>query len=287
MGNFQSGRPRKRQRVEETRRVDALDFARENKLPILTHSTPDGEPYFVGTCPKCARGVRFLFQMETGVVCRKCAGLIYRRDSEHNSVSDAVRRNPEATGAALETLKSSIETGDKSKYNEAMKTLNVAQNLPLDRLPATSDVEAIFAAEIQNRIIADDLQTATGLVEIIKNQILAGMENTQNRRGEPLEIAMRGDTLAKLVQAWATVSNVRSNRAAQVAQILEKRAGNQTPDSIGEIFTQAMIAANHQCADGLSFKELLEMKPEQANSHSKRPQRAQGETEAQPDDDDV
>jgi antitoxin (DNA-binding transcriptional repressor) of toxin-antitoxin stability system len=237
-------------------RLDALDFGRANGLPILTRSTPDGEPYFVGTCPKCGRGVRRLFQIESGVLCRKCAKLIYTSESQRNSVADTVRRNPEATGAALETLQSAVETGDKSKYNEAMKVLNVSQNSPFDRLPATTDAEAIFAAEIRNRIIADDLQTATGLVEIIKNQILAGLETTTNRRGEPLEIAMRGDTLAKLVAAWATVSNVRSNRAGQVAQILEKRTDSTTSPSIRELLTQSMKEANWRSRDGYSLEDL-------------------------------
>ncbi len=256
MGNFLSGRPRTRQRVEEVPRLDALDFGRANGLPILTRSTPDGEPYFVGTCPKCGRGVRHLFQVETGVSCRKCAKLIYTSESQRNSVADAVRRNPEATGAALQTLQSAVETGDKTKYNEAMKVLAVSQNSPFDRLPAAADAEAIFADEIRNRIIADDLQTATGLVEIIKTQILAGLETTTNRRGEPLEIAMRGDTLAKLVAAWATVSNVRSNRAAQVALILEKRAEDVPAFSLRDSMREAMKAANWRTPDGYSLEEL-------------------------------
>lgn len=256
MGNFRSGRRRKRERVEDVPRLDALNYARAHNLPTLERQTPDAQAYWIGTCPKCAKGVRDVFQVESGVLCRKCAGLVYRRDSEHNSVADIVRRNPQVTGEAMETLKGAITTGNPAKYNEAMKVLNAAQNSPLDRLPSAQDAEAIVAAELQMRVIADDLQTSTALVEIIKAQIAAGMENTTNRRGEPLEIAMRGDTLAKLVAAWATVSNVRSNRMTQAAQILEKKAEG-THESIGEMMTKALIAAKHRTPDGILFEDLV------------------------------
>lgn len=257
MGNYLSGRPRLRLRVEEVPRLDALEWCRANGLPVISHRTPDGDNYFVGMCPRCKRGVRALFRVESRVACRKCAGLIYRRDSERGSMAARVRSNPHATGEALQTLREFVTTGDPAQFNDAMKILAASENIsPLERLPAASDAEAMLTEEVLLRILADDLQTATGLIEIIKGQILEGVENTTNRRGESLEIAMRGDTLAKLSAAWATVSNVRSNRAGQVAALLEKR-GQGNPESICEMLTRSMIKAEWRTASGRLYEDLV------------------------------
>jgi len=256
MGNYLSGRRRLRLRVEDVPRLDALEWCRANGLPVLSHLTPDGDTYFVGTCPQCKRGVRAVFRVEGRVACRKCAGLIYRSDSESNSEAARVRSDPRATGEALQTLREFLSTGDPAQFNDAMKTLAVAQHIsPLDRLPAASDAEAMLTEELLLRILADDLQTATGLIEIIKAQILEGVENMTNRRGESLEVAMRGETLAKLSGAWVTISNVRSNRAQQAAQLLEKRAQTE-PKSIGDMLSEKMIREGHICKSGIPY-ELL------------------------------
>ena len=144
-------------------------------------------------------------------------------------------------------------------FNEAMKTLAVAQHInPLDRLPSASDAREMLTEDVLIQILADDVQTSTGLVEIIKAQILAGMENTTNRRGESLEVAMRADSLARLVSAWATVSNVRSNRAAQVAALLEKRAQGEGELSFGQMMERMMKQTMEQRNErgGISLDEL-------------------------------
>lgn len=261
MGSYRSGRPRLRRRVEDVPRFDALEWCRANGVPTVARRTGDGDPYFVGTCPKCKRGVWHLFRVEGRVACRSCCGLVYRSQSECKSEAARVRANPKATGAALQTLREFLSTGRPAQFNDAMKTLAVAQHIsPLDRLPAASDAEAILTEEVLLRILADDLQTSTGLVEIIKAQILEGVENTTNRRGESLEIAMRGDTLAKLSAAWATVSNVRTNRAAQVAQLLEKRAQTGDPQTTRALMLETMKATGYRTPSGHTVEELEEMK---------------------------
>lgn len=252
MGSYRSGRPRLRRRVEDVPRFDALEWCRSNGVPTVARRTGDGDPYFVGTCPKCERGVWHLFRVEGRVVCRQCAGLVYRSQSECKSEAARVRADPKATGAALQTLREFISTGDAARFNDAMKTLAVSQHIsPLDRLPAASDAEAILTEEVLLRILADDLQTSTGLVEIIKAQILAGMENTTNRRG---------DTLAKLSAAWATVSNVRASRAAQVAQLLEKRAQEGAPQTTRALMLETMKATGYRTPSGHTIEELEAIK---------------------------
>ncbi len=282
MGNYLSGRRRLRLRVEDVPKLDALEWCRANGQRIHARRTPDGDTYFVGMCPQCKRGVRALFRVESRVACRKCAGLIYRRDSERGSMAARVRSNPLATGEALQTLREFITTGDPAKFNDSMKILAASENIsPLDRLPAASDAEAMLTEDLLSQILADDLQTATGLIEIIKGQILAGMENTTNRRGEPLEIAMRGDTLAKLSAAWATVSNVRSNRAGQVAQLLEKRGQSEPPKSIGDYLSEAMIKAGHRTPNGYLYEDLVKgHQSEEPIIYTKAQAEAQAEAKA-------
>ncbi len=223
MGNFRSGRPQKRRRVEDATRVGAVQWCRQHQGETVTRTTPDGNNYDVGKCPRCARTCRNFYRVGSGAACQKCAGLIHRSASQRNSHAEKVKAQPELIGEALQTMRAHVQTGDASSYNTAMKTLVAAQSMPLDRLPSSDNAEAIFAKELRARILADDLQSATGLLEIIKAQILEGVENTMNRRGEPLEIAMRGDTLAKLSGAYATISNLRDNRATQAAQLIADR----------------------------------------------------------------
>ena len=105
MGNFNSGRPQIRQRVENTPTVSALQWCRENGGEIVSRPMPDGE-FEMGTCPQCSRACRDLFAVELGFVCRDCAGLIYTAQSQSNSAAAVVRSDPNATGEALEAIQS-------------------------------------------------------------------------------------------------------------------------------------------------------------------------------------
>lgn len=253
MGNFRSGRPRQRQRVEDAQCVNAVKWCKTHNGETVVRSTPDGAEYDVGKCPKCARTCRNLYRVGSGAACQKCAGLIYRSSSQRNSYAEKVKAQPELIGEAFKAMRAHVQTGDASKYNQAMKTLVAAQSMPLDRLPSSDNAEAIIAEELHARILADDLQTSSGLLEIIKGQILEGVENTTNRRGEPLEIAMRGDTLAKLSGAYATVSNLRNNRAAQVAQLMaergEKADRTNAREQMDEMHEQALARVEAEIAN--------------------------------------
>ena len=218
MGNFDSGRSQTKRRVEDTPKIEALVYCRANGLPIFAREMPDGAKFFVGSCPDCKQPRRDLYNVENVVKCRDCHSLIYTRDSQSHSAAAVVKKaDPQTvTGEALEAMSDFIETGEPSKYNGAMKAL-----CALDRLPAAKSATDALTPELAKRVLADDLNGSTGLLEIIKAQILEGVENTVNRRGEPVEIALRGDTLAKLSRAYVTVAAFRATRAGQMLESLE------------------------------------------------------------------
>ena len=252
MGNFESGRPQIRQRVENTPRLDALDYSRANGLSTVARQMPEGAAFELGTCPVCARACRDLFAVESVVKCRECHDLIYTRDSQHNSHAAAVAADPaSASGEALEAIQTYVETGEPAKYNQCMKTL-----CALDRLPTATAATHALTEELNDRILADDLNTMSALVEIIKSQIVEGMENTTTRRGEPLEIAMRGETLAKLTRALVMAANFRSMRANQMLDLIAARATPEERESLRDGLREAMRAEGYTMPSGHTLDEL-------------------------------
>ncbi len=264
MGNFDSGRPQTKNRVEETPKLCALEYARANGLPTFARQMPDGAPHYLGSCPECRQARRDLYNVENVVKCRRCHNLIYTRDSQHNSAAAAVKKaDPaHATGEALAAMSDFIETGEPSKYNQGMKTL-----CALDRLPPADAATDALTPELAKRILADDLNGATGLLEIIKAQIMEGVENTMNRKGQPVEIALRGDTLAKLSRAYVTVAAFRATRAGQMLESLENNDGGPTSDErLAALYAQT----GAKTQNGASMAELharhtQSLKQERAN----------------------
>lgn len=250
MGNFDSGRPRQRQRVEETPKVCALDYSRANGLPTFARTMPDGQRFEIGGCPACKQARRDLYNVENVVKCRECHDLIYTRDSQSNSAAAAIKADPRASGEALAQMGEFVESGEPSKYNGAMKAL-----CALDRLPPADAATDTLTPELAKRILADDLNGATGLLEIIKAQIMEGVENTMNRKGQPVEIALRGDTLAKLSRAYVTVAAFRATRAEQMLESLEADDNGPT---MAEIMGELYAKTGAKTQNGYSMAELHE-----------------------------
>ena len=250
MGNFDSGRSQSKRRVEDTPKIEALAYCRANGLPIFAREMPDGQRFEIGSCAACQQPRRDLYNVENVVKCRSCHSLIYTRDSQSHSAAAAIKKaDPvRATGEALEAMSDYVETGEPSKYNQGMKTL-----CALDRLPDANSATDALTPELAKRILADDLNGSTGLLEIIKAQILEGVENTTNRRGEPLEIAMRGDTLAKLSRAYVTVAAFRATRAGQMLESLEADDNGPTSDDRMAAYYEA---TDQRTPSGLRMADL-------------------------------
>lgn len=254
MGNYKSGRPQIRQRVEDVQRIDALEYAREHGGEIVSRPLPDDRDFEMGTCPQCSRACRDLFAVESGefgFVCRDCAGLIYTAQSHSNSAVADVRSDPNAAGAALATMQNYVETGAPESFNSGMKTL-----CALDRLPTAARAAEVFSVEMSDRIMAADLSDATGLLEIIKAKILADLENTTDRKGQPIEVAMRSDSLAKLSRAFVCVSAFRAQRADQMADLMAARATPEERKSSADQIREAMQATNYKFPSGHTLDEL-------------------------------
>ncbi len=252
-GTFKSGRKRTRRRVEEARRVDALDYARETGGQTVPRSTPTGEKFERGTCPTCVRPCRDLFERPgEAPACRHCARLIYAKGSQRNSIAASVKHAD--TAPALDTLRIAVETGDTARFNQGMKTLSAAQNLP-PTLPAAPAEEGDIFAQIQAKIVRDDLETTTEMMEFLRAEIMSGEENFTNRRGESSRIPTRPDGLNKLVNAYATLSNLRANRAGLATTILESRNENN-PQSIRAIMLDQMAETGHKSPTGYSLAEI-------------------------------
>ena len=250
MGRYSSGRPQIRRRVEDVQRVDALEYARENGGEIVLRPMPDGE-FEMGTCPQCSRACRDLFAVESGFVCRDCAGLIYTAQSQSNSAVADVRSDPHAAGAALATMQNYVETGEPSHYNAGMKTL-----CALERLPDAATATGALSSELGDRILVADLNDSSALLEIIKAQILVGMENTTNRRGESIEIALRSDSLAKLARAFVTVAAFRADRAGQMQELLAARATPEERQSAADQLRDVIRAEGYKFPSGHTIDEL-------------------------------
>ena len=253
MGSFSSGRPQTKKRVEETPRVDALEYAHANGLPIIERNMPDGAPFELGTCPECQQARRDLYTVENVVKCRECHDLIYTRDSQSNSHAARIVADPRASGEALAQMSEFVETGEPSKYNGAMRTL-----CALDRLPTASSATDALKSELAERILTDDLNGATGLLEIIKAQIMEGVENTTNRRGETLEIAMRSDTIAKLARAYVIVAGFRAQRAGEMLDLIAANATPEERKSFADEIRETMEATNYKFPSGHTLDELRE-----------------------------
>ena len=254
MGNFDSGRPQIRQRVENTPSVCALQWCRENGGEVVTRPLPDDREFEMGTCPNpdCGRACYELYIVEAGALCRTCAGLIYSSVSQRNSHAEAIAADPvRATGDALNAIETFVETGDNAHYNAGMKTL-----CALSRLPDAATATAALSSELGDRILAADLNDSSALLEIIKAQILVGMENTTNRRGESIEIALRSDSLAKLARAFVTVAAFRADRANQMLDLIAARATPEEREKMRDGLREAMRAEGYTMPSGHTLDEL-------------------------------
>ena len=251
MGNFDSGRPQIRQRVENTPSVCALQWCRDNGGEIVSRPMPDNREFEMGLCPRCKSARHELYIVEDDVACRDCHGLIYSSVSQRNSHAAQVRSDPNATGDALGAIQGYVETGDDKLYNQGMKTLSA-----LDRLPSATAATDALSPGLADRIIASDLNDSSALLEILKAAILEGVEQTVNRRGQPVEIALRGDTLAKLSRAFVTVSAFRADRADQMLDLIAARATPEEHQNIVDQLREAMRAENYKFPLGHTLEEL-------------------------------
>lgn len=257
-GNFRSGRPRTRERIEDARRVDALEFCRANDLPTVQRETPGGELFELGTCPKCEQPRRDLFATDAGTVCRRCAGLSYRSSSESNSVAQIVRRDAEkATGEALETMQNAVETGNAVELDKSAHVLEIAATTtPTTASSATSsDAAPDFLARVQEGVIRDDLAVSSVLLERIAAQLLSGEETRVDKRGNVDKIPLRPDATARLVGAFVSLSNLRANRAGVATQIYAQQ--DTRPDSLREIILRRLSEDDRQTPEGASLRAIL------------------------------
>ena len=252
-GNFNSGRPRTRARIEDTPKVCALEFCRANGLATVQRETPGGEAFELGTCPKCAQPRRDLFQTEEGTVCRRCAGLSYRSTSESNSVARIVRRDPEkATSEALETMQNALETNNGAGLHKSAHVLSIAATQT--PTTASSDAAPDFLARVQEAVTRDDLAVSSVLLERVAAQLLSGEETRVDKRGNIDKIPLRPDATARLVGAFVSLSNLRANRAGIATQL--HLAQDARPDSVREIMRAAMNDTGHKGPSGLTLAEL-------------------------------
>ncbi len=253
-----AGRKRIRTRVEDAQRVFGLDYARQHGTPVESRRTPTGDTFDLALCPLCARAARYFFTVEGVTGCRKCLNLTYRRESESNTIAEKLRQEPALIDEALNSLKSVLESPsgtEQPDFADAMKTLSAAAQM----LPTESDAQAtndeVFA-EIQAQIVGDDLKTTTEILAVIREKILSGQENHTDRFGVSSQIPIRPDALGKLVNAWATVANVRANRAGIATQITERRNLGEGPESVRDALIRGMKERNHRARGGLTLEQL-------------------------------
>ncbi len=249
---FHSGRPRIRERIEETQRLNAAQWCRDTGRPTVEKTTPDGSVYELGICPTCNQTRRDLFETASGISCRRCAKLIYTTESERNSQTERIKRNPNAAAEALETMKNALETGNAPALDESAHVLQIAATVPATP-PANVEVEF---AQAQAHIVKTDLITATTLLEIVTAQLMSGEESHADRRGNVSQIPLRPDAIAKLVNAFCALSNLRANRAGIATQIV---AREQTrPESFRDTMIAVMKETGHKTQDGHTIEELEE-----------------------------
>ncbi len=249
-----AGRKRTRTRVEDAQRVFGLDYARQHGTPVETRKTPTGDTFEVSLCPKCERAARYFFTVEGVTGCRKCLNLTYRRESESGTIAEKLRQEPALVGEALHTLKSALESPsgtEQPDFADAMTTLSAAAQM----LPSEAKTDEVFA-EIQAQIVGDDLKTTTEILAVIREKILSEKENHTDRFGVSNQIPMRPDALNKLVNAWATVANVRANRAGIATSISERRNLGDGPESVRDALTRALKERGHRARGGLTLEQL-------------------------------
>lgn len=258
-----AGRKRTRTRIEDAERVFALDYARNHGSAVETRQTPTGDDYETALCPKCNRGARYFFTVEGVTACRKCLNLTYRRESESGTIAEKLRREPALIGEALNTLKGVLDTPNASAqpgFDEAMKTLSAAAQMQPAQPDTQGATDDVFA-EIQTQIVGADLKTTTDILAVIEAQILSGRENYTDRHGLSSQVPMRPDALGKLVSAWATVANVRANRAGLATQITEKRNAGEGPESIRDAINRRLKERGHRAPGFISLEELESAEP--------------------------
>ncbi len=253
-----AGRKRTRTRVEDAQRVFGLDYARQHGTPVEERKTPTGDTFEVSLCPKCERAARYFFTVEGVTGCRKCLNLTYRRESESGTIAEKLRQEPALIGEALHTLKSALESPDATAQPDfvgAMTTLSAAAQMVPSEINTEATTDEVFA-EIQSQIVRDDLTTTTEILAVIREKILSGLENQTDRFGVSSQIPMRPDALNKLVNAWATVANVRANRAGIATQITERRNLGEGPESLRDSLIRGMKERSHRARGGLTLEQL-------------------------------
>lgn len=255
------GRTRTRARVEDVARFDALEFCRANNLPTAEKSTPTGEPFEVALCPTCQRRARWFYQTapETAV-CRKCAGLEYRSKSESNSRASKIRADPHAAQIAMNQISTALDTGDTAELDEGAHTLEICATVTPTPPPNDAEPQGDLSfAEVQNIIVRADLKTATNLLERVVSQLESAEETHVNRKGEASQVAMRPDSVAKLVNAYATLSNLRANRAGIATQIVAtERQREEGGKTSADLMTEHLARRDRETASGRSMRDLHE-----------------------------
>jgi hypothetical protein len=249
---FKSGRPRIRDRVEDAQRINAAQWCRANKRPTVEKTTPDGNVYELGICPTCTQTRRDLFETASGVSCRRCAKLIYTTESERNSQIERIKRNPSAAAEAMETMKNALETGNAPALDESAHVLQIAATVP-----AAPPANVEFA-QAQAHVVTTDLVTATALLEIVTAHLTSGEESHTDRRGHSSQIPLRPDAIAKLVNAFCALSNLRANRAGIATQIVAREQSR--PESFRDTMIAAMKEAGFKSKDGHTMDELEALK---------------------------
>lgn len=157
---------------------------------------------------------------------------------------------------ALKTMQNALDTNDTQAADAAAATLEICATVtPTDTPPA----DDLSFAEVQNIIVRDDLKTATELLERVVSQLESGEETHVNRKGEAQQVAMRPDSVAKLVNAYATLSNLRANRGGIATQIVATERARE--ESGGGKTSVQLMAEYYEKYDvrtpsGRSMKEL-------------------------------
>lgn len=257
------GRTRTRARVEDAARVDALEFCRAHNLETVEKVTPTGDPFEVALCPTCKRRARWLYKIAPAVAqCRKCAGLVYRSKSESNSRAAKIRADPQAAKIAMNQISTALDTGDTAELDEGAHALQICATVTPPNDATAPDAEPqgdLSFAEVQNIIVRDDLKTATNLLDRVVSQLESATETHVNRRGDASQVAMRPDSVAKLVNAYATLSNLRANRAGiatvihQTEQQREESGGGKTS---AQLMAEHLARNDRETANGRSMRDL-------------------------------
>lgn len=253
------GRIRTRARVEDAARVDALQWCREHGLPTAEKFTPTGEPFEVALCPTCSRRARWFYKTAPDVAqCRRCAGLVYRSKSESNSRAAKIRADPHAAREAMQLMGNALDTNDTAALDEGAHALQICATITPTQPPSDATPQGDLSfADVQNIIVRDDFKTASQLLKRVVSQLESAHETHVSRKGEVSQVPMRPDSVSKLVNAYATLSNLRANRAGIATQIHStQQQSEEGGESLGDLISRSLAASGHTTQSGKSMAVL-------------------------------